>query len=420
MNFLIILKDKVNINLLYLFAISLSLGQKLSTYILIIWILSSLIFITPSKIQFNKKIVLLPLLYLLYIISLFYTEAFSFKYFEQKASLLAFPLLFHLNGFRYNTKVLNKALYFFVNGCLLSVLLCFFYAFYNSINITDSSITFTPQVNPNLEFVESSIKGGNFFYGTHFSIFHHTTYYAMFLCFAISILLFKPQLFINKKIRFILVFILSIVVLQVSSRAGLATLLIVFIFYTYNQFNRRLFIFISSITLIIILPLILLFNPRVNNLVQNIILKGATFHNEDTDSAALRLMTWDASLQIIKKNPILGVGIGDVYNELKEEYRQKRYVTPFRESFNAHNQYFQLVLECGILALILFFIHLFTLFKNYKQDKFEHQIILLFIIIITFNALFESILNHYSGIAFYSFLFCLFTIYHKNHLKTNT
>jgi len=57
-----------------------------------------------------------------------------------------------------------------------------------------------------------------------------------------------------------------------------------------------------------------------------------------------------------------------------------------------------LLVECGIFALVLFMGQLFYLFKAVKLKKETGSIIILFLIIISFNALFESIFNHYSGI----------------------
>ncbi|QCE41154.1 O-antigen ligase family protein [Psychroserpens sp. NJDZ02] len=414
MSFFVNLKDKVNINLLYMFALCIPLGQKLSTYVLIIWILSSLVFIKQSKKVFNKRLFLLPALYFVYILSLTYTEEFSLKFFEQKGTLLAFPIIFYLNGYKYNSKIFNRALFFFVIGCVISVFYCYSFALYNSIDFIDNTIVFKPEINPELTFIESSVKGGNYFYGNYFSVLHQTVYYAMFLCLAISILLFKPKTIKNRAFNLLVIIVFSITVFQVSSRAGVVTLIMLTFIYVYKIFNKKLFKLISVLILLIALPSLLILNPRLKNASKNVISSFVSFHNEDIGSSSLRLMTWDASLQVIKKNIIIGVGVGDAYKELKEEYRKKRYVKPYRDSLNSHNQYFQLLVECGLIAFLLFFTQLFSLYKQAVLRKDIKMILMAFFIIISFNSMFESIFNQYSGIMFYSFFFCLLINNNKN------
>lgn len=414
-------KNNAVVYLLYTFCIALPLEQKLSTFIIIVWLFVSLIFVSTKKIKNHKFLLLLPLLYIVYIFSLIYSDNFSLKFFEQKASLLAFPLLFYLNGYKYSSKVIKKALVFFVLGCLFSVIFCYCFAIYKSINLSESKVIFNPRVNSELSFIESATKGGNFFYGTNFSVFHHTTYYAMFLCFAISILLFFDKTIFFIKTRLPLIFLFSFVIFQISSRVGIIVLFIVIFYFMYFRFNKKQFIKKSIIVSLIILPLFFLTNPRFKILLNNIVAKGISFHNENIDSASLRLMTWDASIQVILKNPFLGVGVGDAYSELKDEYVKKRYVAPYRRMLNSHNQYFQLLVECGVIALLFFVIQLIVLYKNRNKEQPIGHILIVFLIIISINSLFESILNLYSGLAFYTFLYCILILVNKNYsLVDNT
>jgi len=116
MKYNLYLKDRVTIYLMYVFCLSIPLGQKMSTITLLIWLFLSIILVKPSQIIINKKLLLLPALYFVYIASLIYTENFNFKHFEQKASLIAFPILFYLNSYKYSVKVINKTLLYFVIG----------------------------------------------------------------------------------------------------------------------------------------------------------------------------------------------------------------------------------------------------------------------------------------------------------------
>ncbi len=412
------LKNRVMLYALYMFCILLPISQKLSTFFIIIWVILSLIYLEPKRIIKIKELWLLPILYLIYIGSLFYSSSFSFKFFEQKAALIVFPFIFFINSFRYTKAIVNRALFVFVIGCLISVIYCYVFAFYNSISFTGKELIFKPQINSKLSFIESSVKGGNYFFGTRFSIVHQTVYYSMYLCFAISILLFENKIFKLRRIKILLISLFSLVVLQVSSKAGIAVLVLIYMYYIYKKVDVKTFVIITIVGVFIAIPL-LLFNSRVKIMFNELITKGLTFHNEDINSTSLRLMTWSSSLQIIQKHPLLGVGIGDAYNELKKEYKKERYVTPYRESLNAHNQYFQFLIECGVLALICYIMQLVVLYKNNMLNKQINELIFAFIIIISINSFFESIMNRYSGIAFYSFVLCLFLTSKNKHFQPN-
>ncbi|WP_188373211.1 O-antigen ligase family protein [Winogradskyella haliclonae] len=409
MNIIEGLKEKGAAYLLVMFSFCLPLSQRLSTVVILLSVLLSLVFLKKSKFLFKKELLFLVGLYFVYTLSLIYTENFGFKYFEQKASLLAFPLIFFLIGKKLSKNTTEKILSFFVYGCVLSGLYCYYIALTNSISFIDGALTFRPQVNADSGFLESSIRGGNHFFGSFFSSLHHTTYFGMYINLAIAILLFKKPLFRNKIIRLSFLVFLSIVLIQVSSRAGLVTLLIIYVFYLFKFLSRLKFF--TLLTLVLISSfMVSQFNPRIKKTVDNLIDKGLNFDNEDIGSMSQRFMTWDASLEIIKKNPIVGVGIGDTYNELKQVYRQKRYIYPYRERLNSHNQYLQLLVECGVFGLLLFGFTIKNLIVR-RKSRDSNYIITCFIIIIVFNSFFESILNQYSGLAFFCFFYCLFMFY---------
>ena len=234
----------------------------------------------------------------------------------------------------------------------------------------------------------------------------------MFLVLGVGFTLFS-KLNINIRYRALITFILSLAVFQSSSRAGIITLIFVILFYTFKTYQKKKRFKIVFTSIVLILITFSISNPRIKNIYKNIITEGFSFHNEDTNSLSMRLMTWHSSLIVISNNPVLGVGIGDAYNSLKEVYASKRYVKPYKEELNAHNQYLQIYIEVGVLGTILYLLTIFRLnkirFKDYQISHFN----LVFISIIIINSFFESILNHYSGIVFYSFFYSFFVMINR-------
>ena len=412
-------KSDFAITTMYLFAFLLPLNQKASTVVIFLWFAVSLYKVQVDKLVLDKKAVLLPLLYFVYIFSLIYTENFSFKYFEQKATLLVIPLIFYLNSYKFSSKNFKKTMFCFILGCLVSVLFCYFFAFYNSINFSNSSFNFETQIDINFNFIESSVKGGNYFYGTYFSIFHQTVYFAIYLCFSVLYLLFEKEVFSKKHLRNVLIIIFSIVIFQLASRAGIFTLISILLFYYFSKYKKIKVITMSAVFLIVFIPLLLLVTPRLKQVVVNVYENGFTFHREDNNSLALRLMTWESSIKVISENPVFGVGIGDAYNELRSKYKENRYVEPYKLKLNAHNQYFQIAIECGIIGVFVLLAQLLLVYNNKHKFFISKKVVHGFVIILAINFLFESVLNHYSGIAFYSFLYCLLFIKDSQECITN-
>ena len=75
-----------------------------------------------------------------------------------------------------------------------------------------------------------------------------------------------------------------------------------------------------------------------------------------------RLEIWSQAVNVIKKNPVLGVGIGN-YVERVDLFSEQR---GYRSPIHAHNIYLQITAELGIIGLILYLtIFIFALKKLY-------------------------------------------------------
>jgi O-antigen ligase len=107
---------------------------------------------------------------------------------------------------------------------------------------------------------------------------------------------------------------------------------------------------------------------------------------------AMRVAAWYNAFDVIKENPLLGVGVGNVETVLKknfETYNPK--ITPQNRK-NPHNQFIETAVESGILngVLLLLFFGLLFFLKFDKQTKLSLSAIgLLFLIACLFESLFE-------------------------------
>jgi O-antigen ligase len=383
------------LSLLLLFSFSIPLWQKFSTIVLVLLAVLSMLKI--KKFKFNSLVIPMLLLYFMYVFCEIMFHPVDFSIVEMKASLLVLPIIFMLNN--YDHFQIKKALKYFIYGVVVPILACYVNAFVNAITL-DGGFSFNTIIKDGNEvsFLQSSIHGNNYFFGNNFSIFHQSAYFSMHLNIAVAILLFCNV--VEKKIAYFILFFISIVLFQVSNRVNIILffiLLVIGLFLTIKNRKNKIISIIASITIALLFVFI---NPRINNLYNKFTNSELTLEREANDSFGLRLLVWDASLTVIKSNIMLGVGPSNSYNSLKRIYKEKRYVFPFRERLNSHNQFLQIFVECGIFGFLIFLIFLIN---NYIKNNY---LSVLFILIISFNALFESVLNRYSGIVCISFISC--------------
>ena len=121
-----------------------------------------------------------------------------------------------------------------------------------------------------------------------------------------------------------------------------------------------------------------------------------------------RVFMFQSGIDLWKKAPIIGLGIGDCQNQLNKEIKTRNlYLGDSQEegfwNYNFHNQYIQTLCEMGIigLCLLLFIFGGLGLWASQQNNKLLLSI--LFVFSIAFCS--ESYLNRQMGVlAFLSFL----------------
>ncbi|USD26665.1 O-antigen ligase family protein [Flagellimonas marinaquae] len=402
---------------LYAFAFTLPLHQKISTLILVLLSVLSLLRLN-RKIDFGIPSYIFPVaLYILVGLSLLYSESFEFKYLENRASLITFPLIFLT--LKLDNVIVVRILKYFVLGCLTAIVCCYLNAFNNSLEWSGGRLVFRPLVNEDFSFFYAVVRDGNYFFAKHFSIFHDTIYFSLYLNTAIAIILshsVKKSGF--NKWNILALFLLTLVVFQLSSKMGIIICFILFTLFLFIKLKDLKLKILIPLLIIILGSVFLVKNPRGKVMVETFIEKGLTIDPENRFGYGLRLMSWDAAISIIEGNLLFGVGVADAQKELNKTYKVKGYTTPLKQNLNVHNGFLQILLECGLLglfALLAIFIgFLHALFSIPSKQLFN----LFLLIILGLGFLFESMLNRFSGISFVMLFYCLLVNYSQNVRKT--
>jgi O-antigen ligase len=334
--------------------------------------------------------------YLWQITSLLYTDDLRMGLLNVfgRLSLLVFPLLLFHPAEKISLNVLRLLRIFSLSTAIFTVS-CFVYALYRSLSFQGGSWIFNPH--------PAEFDWQNYFYGPDLTYSIHPSYLAMFVLLSVFIS-FESWYDHSLKVKFrfgwlLLGVLLSFSIYFISSRAGILAGILMISFYAVNKMIKhkksRILWILVVVILIFSLPLIRK-NERVNNLLKGFSEEeGINLRNQDE-----RLIIWRSAIDLIRQNPILGVGIGDVRAELTGEYIRAGEEKLSRERLNAHNQFLEVFIEGGVIGFIMFITILgFMIFIAVNERNLLYG---LFILMIFVFFMFETVLYRLAGVAFFS------------------
>jgi O-antigen ligase len=387
-----------------LYAFFIPFNQALAAILIVLW--GFLTLIGAPRTRTRQPWLLLPIgLFAIYGVSLIFSYQGSIGILERKLSLVLFPVIFYL-GF-YAEPKRRLLLVSFIVGLVASGIICIGIALVRSLQMKEGAVVFDPAVLSGKGFFDSILYGGNYFFGRYFSFFHQTVYYALYLCFGISILLFKGDILQSQKGRWSLIGFFVFLVFLISNKGSFLSL--AGAFSLYILINTKSLARKGSLIFLLILSSFALVkgNPRLNESFNKVVAGDFKLDKNARYGFSTRLLSWDAALNVIKQRPLLGYGVASAQEALDEEYERKGYKFPLKDHLNAHNQFLQFWIESGLAALILWvMVFVVLLLHSGKLSKPDRFFAYSFVLLLFVNSLFESVMNRFSGISFISFAVC--------------
>ncbi|MCD4736680.1 MAG: O-antigen ligase family protein [Bacteroidales bacterium] len=346
--------------------------------------------------RLRQSVLLFGLIYLIYLLGFLYAGDINAGLFELqlKLSLLLFPVIFASIDWNILKGKSFRFFLSFIMGCFISSLMLVVRSFINY--LSTGHIT-------------------EFFYG-QLSWYHHASYLSMFLVFAIAILLFWIQK--GKKVLprlytyFLLVYFFSLTFL-LSSKAGIICLAGVVTFYTFSWWYRKdwksgfIFIGLAAIFFVVASLVFTKASGRFTEARQAI-----TEQSQDTaatGSTAVRMLIWSSSLNIIKENLPFGAGTGSSAEFLLDEYKKEGIPAAIENNYNAHNQYLEIFIDLGLPGI--FILLGIILISFIISVKYRGGLYFVFISMVAFNLIFESMFERQAGVVFYAFFNVLLLFY---------
>ena len=147
---------------------------------------------------------------------------------------------------------------------------------------------------------------------------------------------------------------------------SILSIFLIHLVFTFTRASYLGFIF-SFLVFLFILKKIRLPEGKKIVLIILIIFSLTTFAKTfEKGSVKSRILIWKTTLNMIKKNPLMGVGPGNFkINYLKYCIGKKDVLTPVKENVeDVHNDFLEITAETGIIGLLLFLFLLFRIFRT--------------------------------------------------------
>lgn len=364
--------------------------------LLLVWILAEwkTKFVSVT-INWRFKVLLMSF-FLLGIFSLLYSQNISvaLSKIETRITLLFFPLvIFNFNSLE--KADFNLILKAFVWSCSLVAFCSIAHTFYinysNEIYLNGNTSWFFSSENLMSKFG------------------FHPSYFTIYCAFSVFILFYL----FNRREATMITFVLSTlffsaVIFLLASRIGIIAYLTILSVTAIYEFHKRRKIWLGifvTLFMLIVIGFLASKNPSMRN-------KFTAMVNYDLNqyskpfSIDKRLDEWRSTIILIKKNFVLGTGIGDMQDELNKVYLEQGFLEGVENSYNPHNLFLDAVATLGILGLMaivsLFFVSFYYAIR--KKDILHLQFLLLFV----FLSIPESTFSVQKGVVFFTCFNCLF------------
>ena len=240
----------------------------------------------------------------------------------------------------------------------------------------------------------------------------HRSFAAEFLLPSLPFLLIlREYVPVKKRIYLVVPAILNVsFLLFTRNRSGiiiLAVLLMLYIFFVVLKKERGTrFKTLTPVLGIILISFLISFIPVKGTERPDLESTASTVFDTEYKSNMLRLSFWDASLQMVRENPIAGIGLfkwSGYYPKYNRDYFTDETVTHIH-SIHSHNDFLELFAENGILSSLIFLlIYVSITMTLLKRTRFNQKY---FYFLLTFLATFAYSLVAFPNHKFASYFLC--------------
>lgn len=133
-------------------------------------------------------------------------------------------------------------------------------------------------------------------------------------------------------------------------------------------------------------------------------------------SLSQRIEFVKASILLIKKNPLFGIGTGNWKIKYAEAYKEMNSMLIQENQGPSHNQYLNYLVKFGIIGFIYIFSML--IIPIFREDQKQNFIFLLFLVSISIANLADANFESHMGLSFFCFFYCFFLWHSPEKFRT--
>ena len=159
-------------------------------------------------------------------------------------------------------------------------------------------------------------------------------------------------------------------------------------------------------------------NPGIKTRIMKIMVAYGKYekHKDANGSSVFQRIEFiKASLNIIKDNPMIGVGTGDIANAFEQYYEKTNSKLKKENRLRCHNQYLAITVTFGIIGLLWY---LFSLIYPLSTKQNRNYLYITFLLIILLSMLTEDTLETQIGVTLFAF-FNSFLVFAHDRKVTN-
>ncbi len=351
--------------------------------------LSSIIHFICAKNQFNARFFIINAsVFIVIVVTLLYSDntAYGVRKLTTFLSLVIFPLCFALYSREDIWQLYTKKktyLFTYVISVVLMNVLPFIWFLTTHYSFDEMLIHFPTLMGKDIG---------------KFNI--HPIYLSMHCAVAIvfSLFLFNRNAPNWKNVLIILLDIILVLFLLVYAKKGpimgLVLISLLYILFQRKSALKKPYIIavISLIALVLIIP-----NTRTKFIELQKIEK---LDSNNVTSTNIRYTIYTIASELIIESPLVGYGVGDYLDKLKEKYNTSEYEYLKGTRYNAHNQYLSFLLIGGVMLLIVFMC--FLAINLIYAIRFNNELFIIIILFYGFVMLTENILERESGVIYFA------------------
>ncbi|MFM8913611.1 MAG: O-antigen ligase family protein, partial [Flammeovirgaceae bacterium] len=314
--------------------------------------------------------------YVVLVVGLIFTENAhqGFRLLETDLCLIALPFVLSVCPV-YSKRELDQIFFVFISGLLLACIIC----------LAHGLVACSKLLNPSWRVLTYETLTS--------AIAVQPTYFAYYLVFAITILLYKFYFEMHRRHLAVvasLILFFFLVLLLTGSQTVFISLLFVFSFfiakYLVQRTSKR-----ESLAMLFVIAAIAVLGIWTTQAP----LQESSHHHTDYWE---RFDLWKAAIHA-NDNIWTGVGTGDYEDALNQYYRSHQMAHFADSNLNAHNQYLQLMLSNGILGLLAFLVMMVRPLYLATTAKDLIGVLLLYPFLL--YGITEVFLGRYQGVVFF-------------------